>query len=253
MDSISVRESAIARIAESKEARAALERHLEEVVEGPAFKGSNRSGLFLRHVIHRAISGNFELLKERSIGMELFGRSASYATGEDAIVRVTANDVRKRLAQHYDKYRTESEFRINLPPGSYIPEILWTNWSEQGSLNADEANQTSSGTASEPAARQNSESASTVVQEPVLVPGTSESTVLPAIASNRSPRRWFSFTNLLGAINVVLFGLLFYGIIWLRSARNESVSTSHTPAKPVSILPWSTFFVSSNPTHLPAH
>jgi hypothetical protein len=93
------------------------------VIDGDAFKGSHRSGQFLQYIVDQAIAGRFESLKERVIGMELFGRSASYNTGDDAIVRVTASDVRKLLLQHYGRYGATSAFRISLPSGSYIPEI----------------------------------------------------------------------------------------------------------------------------------
>jgi hypothetical protein len=67
---------------------------------------------------------------------EVFGRSPSYDTGEDAIVRVTASDVRKRLLQHYDRNGSASEFRINLPLGSYIPEIIYEPGDGAGPLDA---------------------------------------------------------------------------------------------------------------------
>ena len=102
---------------------AALQDHLKEVLEGDAFKGSHRSGQFLKHIVDQAIAGRFDSLKERVIGMEVFGRSPSYDTGTDAIVRVTASDVRKRLLQHYGRPGMAPEFRISLPSGSYIPKI----------------------------------------------------------------------------------------------------------------------------------
>src|ERR1700733_606480 len=114
----------IAKIAETKGGLASLQQHLKEVIEGDVFKGSHRSGQFLQYIVDQAIAGRFDSLKERVIGMELFGRSASYDTGDDAIVRVTASDVRKRLLQHYGRYGATSGFRISLPSGSYIPEIL---------------------------------------------------------------------------------------------------------------------------------
>jgi hypothetical protein len=67
--------------------------------------------------------GRLDDLKERSIGVALFGRSASYDTREDAIVRVTASDVRKRLLQHYGQAHVETGIRIFLPSGSYIPKF----------------------------------------------------------------------------------------------------------------------------------
>jgi hypothetical protein len=69
------------------------------------------------------LNGEFEKLKERTIGIELFGREPSYDTGEDSIVRVTATDVRKRLFEYYARPGSGSPLRIELPAGSYIPEI----------------------------------------------------------------------------------------------------------------------------------
>jgi hypothetical protein len=56
--------------------------------------------------------------------VEVFHRPPDYDTGEDAVVRVTASDVRRRLAQHYSREGRASEFKISLPPGGYAPEIL---------------------------------------------------------------------------------------------------------------------------------
>ena len=62
------------------------------------------------------------MLRERNLGMALFGRPLAYDTGEDAIVRVTANDVRRRLMQHHGNAAQAARCRI-LPPGSYVPEF----------------------------------------------------------------------------------------------------------------------------------
>jgi hypothetical protein len=102
---------------------AALRVHLQSITESPAFKGSRRSQEFLTFIVARALDGHFDDLKERVLGVELFGRAPSYDTGDDAIVRVTACDVRKRLNHFYVEFGPRSDFRIDLPPGSYIPEI----------------------------------------------------------------------------------------------------------------------------------
>src|ERR1700735_1730288 len=120
------RTSEIGKILETESDIELFHQHLKEVIEGAAFKASHRSGQFLKYIVDQAIAGHFESLKERVIGIELFGRSPSYDTSEDAIVRVTASDVRKRLLQHYGRSGDASEFRINLPLGSYLPEIIYT-------------------------------------------------------------------------------------------------------------------------------
>jgi len=102
-------------------------KHVQKIIESPALKSSKRSQEFLKFIVARALDGRFDELKERTLGVELFGRSPSYDTGEDAIVRVTACDVRKRLLQFYTSEGDHAELRIDLPPGSYIPEFIAAN------------------------------------------------------------------------------------------------------------------------------
>lgn len=114
----------IADVARTPDGKTLLKRYLNEITEGPAFKGSPRSAQFLEYVIWQSAVGKIADLKERTIGIELFGRTPTYDTGEDAIVRVTASEVRKRLVQHYSGVGNASEFRISLPSGGYVPELV---------------------------------------------------------------------------------------------------------------------------------
>jgi hypothetical protein len=96
---------------------------LERVLRSAPFRSSSRSREFLAHVVRHKLEGHAELLKERTIGNELFHRKADYSTGDDAIVRVHAGDVRKRLEQYYQPLGSQPQVRIELPVGSYIPEF----------------------------------------------------------------------------------------------------------------------------------
>lgn len=119
-----VRSEKIARSIETKKDVAELREQLKRVVESNAFRGSHRSAQFLKYICEQAIAGHLDTLKERAIGVEFFGRSPSYDTGEDAIVRVTASDVRKRLSHYYLSNPEFSAFlRITIPVGSYVPEF----------------------------------------------------------------------------------------------------------------------------------
>lgn len=111
-----------------------IEKHLQEILAGEAFRGSQRSGQFLKHIIEETVSGHQENLKERILGIEIFQRTPSYDTSEDAIVRVTASDVRKRLLQHYGRSGTQGNFRFSLPPGSYVPRITRVSLTTPNSL-----------------------------------------------------------------------------------------------------------------------
>src|SRR5947199_5374361 len=115
--------AAITRVLEIVPYAAAIREHIGEIVASPAFKGSRRGQELLKHIIEKALNGQFEDLKERTLGVELFGRPPAYDTTEDAVVRVAACDVRKRLTHFYAETGSGSEVRIDLPPGSYIPEF----------------------------------------------------------------------------------------------------------------------------------
>jgi hypothetical protein len=103
-----------------------IRRELEAILDSSEFRGSHRGQMLLRYLVENALKGGVERLKERTIGVELFHREASYDTGQDAIVRVAANDIRKRLNAHYqhlDPAYIGTKVRISLAPGSYIPDF----------------------------------------------------------------------------------------------------------------------------------
>src|SRR5216684_4153680 len=118
--------AAIAKIGEASKHESDVLNHLDEIVKCAAFKGSPRSQAFLKHVVEKALHGDSVDLRERSIGIALFERPAAYDTADDAIVRVTASDVRKRLLQHYGNIGAASKIRIGLPSGSYVPEFSFS-------------------------------------------------------------------------------------------------------------------------------
>jgi hypothetical protein len=102
---------------------AQIETEVERIAVSPAFRTSRRSCGLLRHIVEYALSGNIEDLKERRIGADVFGRPADYDTNSDHIVRSVAGDVRRRLAQYYTQSGADSEIRIELLAGSYVPQF----------------------------------------------------------------------------------------------------------------------------------
>jgi hypothetical protein len=100
-----------------------IRRQLDLLSQDQAFSTSKRSVAFLRYVVDQTLLGSAELLKERTIGVDVFGRDPSYDTGSDHIVRTSATELRKRLAIYYGDEKHKSELRIGLLPGSYIPKF----------------------------------------------------------------------------------------------------------------------------------
>jgi hypothetical protein len=100
-----------------------IKRQLKRIQSSPHFSHSRRYPNFLNYVVNKTLEGRQDDCKERTIGVEAFGRSPDYDLNEDPIVRVTAGEVRKRLAQYYYEAPHREEVRIELYPGSYVPEF----------------------------------------------------------------------------------------------------------------------------------
>jgi hypothetical protein len=100
---------------------AEVRRELSLVLESASFRGSKRCHDFLSYVVTKALDGDSESLKERTLAVEVFGRRADVDLGENSIVRVGAREVRKRLAQYYITDGADDPIRIELLAGSYVP------------------------------------------------------------------------------------------------------------------------------------
>jgi hypothetical protein len=104
---------------------AAIREQLDRLLESPPFRNSKRYPALLRHVVEGALDGRASELKERLLGVQVFGRAADYDTNADPVVRTSAAEIRKRMAQYYLAAGHHSELRIELPLGSYVPEFHW--------------------------------------------------------------------------------------------------------------------------------
>src|SRR5579875_3854020 len=107
----------------TEEEKLAANEQLERLLANPYFSHSRRFPSFLRFIVAETLSGRTDLLKERTVGVEVFGKHPDYDTANDPIVRVTAAEIRKRIAQYYQDPAHEHELRLSLPPGSYVPKF----------------------------------------------------------------------------------------------------------------------------------
>jgi hypothetical protein len=103
--------------------RELIKEQLERILVSSLFRNSKRFPEFLRYAVNHALSSETESLKERTIGISVFGRDPGYDTSTDPVVRVTAAEVRKRITQYYQAVGHERELRIEFERGSYVPEF----------------------------------------------------------------------------------------------------------------------------------
>jgi hypothetical protein len=97
-----------------------IEEALSKVLSSGSFASSKQSQALLKYLVARSQAEDDGSLKERMIGVNVFGRSADYNTGDDPIVRARVGEVRKRLASYYQSELTyQASVRFSIPTGSY--------------------------------------------------------------------------------------------------------------------------------------
>ena len=113
----------------SGEERAELEAVLQAIGK------SSRLALLLDFVGKRYLAGECDALSEYTIATEVFGRSKrTFDASQDAIARVEAHRLRRRLKDFYEGPGRDHAIQISIPPGSYVP--LFSKRTVQPALNA---------------------------------------------------------------------------------------------------------------------
>ena len=107
----------------SREERQKIVAQLEIILASHHFSHSKRSQLLFRYIVAKTLEGQASILKERTLGIEVFGRAPDYDTNADPIVRMTAGEIRKRIAQYYHDSVHRDELRIDLPSGTYVAQF----------------------------------------------------------------------------------------------------------------------------------
>ncbi len=103
----------------SGEIRAAL----SQVVASKAFSRSEQHRRFLRYAVESALEQRVEVLKELTLGVEVFGRGPDFDPSADNVVRVEARRLRQRLRTYYLDEGRADEVIIELPVGGYVPQF----------------------------------------------------------------------------------------------------------------------------------
>ena len=111
---------------QSQEHQERITEALDHILRGPRFKDSQQLQSLLRYVVDEAVKGNEDGLKERMIGIYVFGRRPDYDTTNDPIVRSRMGLLRKRLAEYYEGEDGEhASVQIVIPNGTYRPGFVF--------------------------------------------------------------------------------------------------------------------------------
>ncbi len=96
---------------------------LKTLLESRSFARAPTLANLLSYLCEKLFAGEANQIKEYSIAVEAFHRSASFDQDSDSIVRVEANRLRRRLAEYYQGEGAQNRLQISIPVGQYVPKF----------------------------------------------------------------------------------------------------------------------------------
>jgi len=106
--------------------------HLEElqtVLRSQTFANSDSLRRLLKYLGEKSIAGEADSLKEYTIGVDAFGKSAAYDPRRDSIVRLQAGRLRQKLAEYYQAEGSQDPLRLDLPKGAF--RLVFSPWATE--------------------------------------------------------------------------------------------------------------------------
>jgi serine/threonine-protein kinase len=103
----------------------AIRTALEKIVTSPQLESSPSLCRFLRYVVEETLAGRGGLIKEYSLGAEVFSRGDDFDPRIDPIVRVQARNLRARMVKYYEGPGAAESIVIDLPKRTYVPVFAW--------------------------------------------------------------------------------------------------------------------------------
>jgi TolB-like protein len=101
----------------------AIRQQLDRILHSGPFHQSHRRQRFLEYLVNETLAGRDERLKGYNIAVEVFDRPESFDPTVDPLVRIEAARLRDKLREYYETDGQSDPIRIDLPKGSYTPQI----------------------------------------------------------------------------------------------------------------------------------
>src|SRR5665213_714737 len=89
-----------------------IRQQLARILSSDTFRAAKGQSAFLRFVTEEVLAARGHLLKEYSIGVEVFGRGEAFDPRSSAIVRLEARKLRLRLEKYYDSEGSRDPVQI---------------------------------------------------------------------------------------------------------------------------------------------
>src|SRR5262249_14290871 len=101
----------------------AIREQLVRILNSDPFHQSQRRQRFLEYLVNETLAGRGERLKGYNVALEVFDRPETFDPTTDPLVRIEAARLREKLREYYGTEGQSDAIHIDLPKGTYTPQI----------------------------------------------------------------------------------------------------------------------------------
>src|SRR5512140_225653 len=101
----------------------AIRHQLDRILQSGPFHQSRRRQRFLEYLVNETLAGRGERLKGYNVALEVFDRPETFDPIVHPLVRIEAARLREKLREYYGTDGQGDPIHIDLPKGTYTPQI----------------------------------------------------------------------------------------------------------------------------------
>src|ERR1700733_4291779 len=92
---------------------------VQRIVQSKAFRTSEVHRNLLQYLAEKSLSGTADSVKEYTVGLDVFGKPASYDPRQESVVRMHVGRLRQKLAEYYRSEGVDDPILVDLPKGGF--------------------------------------------------------------------------------------------------------------------------------------
>ena len=92
---------------------------IQRIVASKAFKTSEVHRNLFNYLADKSLAGESHSLKEYTVGLDVFGKPASYDPRQESVVRMHVGRLRQKLAEYYRTEGVDDPIVVDLPKGAF--------------------------------------------------------------------------------------------------------------------------------------
>jgi hypothetical protein len=97
----------------------AVQVQIQRIVSSKAFKTSEVHRNLLNYLAEKSLSGDAQNLKEYTVGLDVFGKPATYDPRQESVVRMHVGRLRQKLTEYYRTEGQADPIIVDLPKGAF--------------------------------------------------------------------------------------------------------------------------------------